>query len=130
MGQPELFLDALLVRIHGLRADEQFLADLRRRVTLSDEAQHVRTELEVDRLTSELSSRFEGWSPDVIEQGLRSEFDKRADYPVQDFVPIFRALKDSGYDKWVSVEVFDYTPDPETITSKSVEYMRACESKT
>ncbi len=47
----------------------------------------------------------------------------------QDFVPIFRALKDSGYDKWVSVEVFDYTPDPETITSGSVKYMRACESK-
>jgi sugar phosphate isomerase/epimerase len=47
----------------------------------------------------------------------------------QDFVPIFRALKDSGYDKWVSVEVFDYTPDPETVTSGSIEYMRACESK-
>ena len=43
-----------------------------------------------------------------------------------DFVPIFQALQDSGYDRWVSVEVFDYTPDPETIATRSIDYMRAC----
>ena len=41
-----------------------------------------------------------------------------------DFVPIFEALRKSGYNRWVSVEVFDYKPDPETITVKSIEYMR------
>jgi sugar phosphate isomerase/epimerase len=41
-----------------------------------------------------------------------------------DFVPIFDALRKSGYNRWVSVEVFDYKPDPETITVKSIEYMR------
>src|SRR4051812_14978835 len=39
--QAELLLDSLLVGIDGLRADEQPLTDLRRRVSLSDELEDV-----------------------------------------------------------------------------------------
>jgi sugar phosphate isomerase/epimerase len=41
-----------------------------------------------------------------------------------DFGPILRALKDRAYDGYVSVEVFDFKPDPQTIAARSVGYLR------
>ena len=44
-----------------------------------------------------------------------------------DFRPIFQALAESQYKHWVSVEVFDYAPDPVTIARDSLQYMRSCQ---
>jgi sugar phosphate isomerase/epimerase len=41
-----------------------------------------------------------------------------------DFVPIFQSLKETGYDGWVSVEVFDYSPGAEKIARDSLQYMQ------
>lgn len=41
-----------------------------------------------------------------------------------DFRPIFAELRRQAYQGWVSVEVFDFSPDPVTIATKSIEYMR------
>ena len=40
-----------------------------------------------------------------------------------DYGPIAEAIRDIGWDKWLSVEVFKYDPDPETIARKSIEYL-------
>lgn len=41
-----------------------------------------------------------------------------------DFAPIVTALRDVGFDGVVSVEVFDFKPDPETITHRSLAYLK------
>lgn len=41
-----------------------------------------------------------------------------------DFRPIAAALKDIGYDGYVSVEAFDFSPGPEATATRSLKYLR------
>jgi len=41
-----------------------------------------------------------------------------------DFGPIMQALVESGYDRWASVEVFDYSPGAEETARQSIECLR------
>ena len=46
-----------------------------------------------------------------------------------DFAPIFSALQEIGYDDWISVEVFDYSPGIEKLTADSLRYMQQIEQQ-
>jgi sugar phosphate isomerase/epimerase len=46
-----------------------------------------------------------------------------------DFVPIFQALHEIDYKRWISVEVFDYEPGAEALAKESIDYMRKVEAQ-
>ena len=41
-----------------------------------------------------------------------------------DFIPILKNLVKNGYKGYISVEVFDFSPDPLTVASRSIGYLK------
>ena len=48
---------------------------------------------------------------------------------VNDYVKSFQLLKDLKYDKWVSLEVFDFSPGGKTIAQESMKVLKEIEAK-
>jgi D-psicose/D-tagatose/L-ribulose 3-epimerase len=48
---------------------------------------------------------------------------------INDYVRAFQALKDLKYKKWVSLEVFDFTPGAKTIAEESFKILKILETK-
>jgi sugar phosphate isomerase/epimerase len=115
-------------------AEADFLQTAAEGLKLRDRLGHPLVQLHLDTkaMSSETQTvpavirQFHGW----MKHFHANDANRRGPgFGDTDFVPIFQALKDVNYQGWVSVEVFDYTPDPETIARESIRYMRECEKK-
>ncbi|HEY1861918.1 MAG TPA: sugar phosphate isomerase/epimerase family protein [Gemmataceae bacterium] len=116
------------------RSETDFLTTCADAVALLDRVGHPNFVLHLD---VKAMSADEAPVPDLIRRHATRAGHFHANDPNRrgpgfgdtDFVPIFRALRQTGYQGWVSVEVFDYSPDPETIARESLGYMRECEAR-
>ncbi len=115
-------------------AETNFMTSAAEGVALARKLAHpfVKLHLDVKAMSAETSP-----TPDVIRANREFFHHFHANDPnkrgpgfgATDFKPIFQAIKDVSYTGWVSVEVFDYSPDPDTIARESIRYMRECDTK-
>ena len=46
------------------------------------------------------------------------------------YVDSFKALRELNYDKWISLEIFDFTPGGKVIAEESMEVLKHLEAAT
>ena len=90
---------------------------------------HCRLHLDCKAMSSEslpITDLIRQFAPHMVHFHANDPNRQGPGFGELDFVPIFEALLDVGYEGWVSVEVFDYTPGVERLARDSIEYMRQC----
>ena len=66
------------------------------------------------------------WGRDIRYYHANDANRRAPGYGETDFHLIAAALRDVNYDGWVSLEPFDYRPDPMTLARESFAYMKEC----
>ncbi|WP_152052173.1 sugar phosphate isomerase/epimerase family protein [Tautonia marina] len=110
--------------------ETNFLTSIDETRALIERVGHPKVTLHLD--VKAMSSDPGGTVPDLIRQHAPYAGHFHANDPnlrgpgmgATDFGPIMKALVDSGYDRWVSVEVFDFTPGAEETARQSLDCLR------
>jgi sugar phosphate isomerase/epimerase len=133
MAAPALEQHQVVLAIEPLGPVEgDFLNTAARGVELAEmvDSPQVRLHLDVKAMSTESIP-----IPDILRASAKHLVHFHANDPNRrgpgmgdvDFVPILAALREIGYDGWISVEVFDYEPGPERLAKESIDYLRKLE---
>ncbi|MCM8778160.1 MAG: sugar phosphate isomerase/epimerase [Candidatus Omnitrophica bacterium] len=111
------------------RTETNFINTAAQAIDIIEEISHPYLKLHLD---VKAMSDEQKLIPEIIKEGRKylKHFhtnDKNLGGPGSgeiDYTPIIATLKEIGYNEWLSVEVFDFTPGPETIAKQSIDYLK------
>lgn len=113
--------------------EADYILTLREAVTLVEEFQHpsLKTIFDVKSASSEgtpLPNLIREFAPWIAHVHANDANRRGPGFGDTDFVPVLSTLREIGYAGYVSIEVFDYSPDPITIARDGLAYLKRSEA--